>query len=295
MSILVGGGTGFIGRYVAKLGARKGFKVISVSRKAGPNCLTWNDVSRAGLPDDCVAVVSMSGEPILQPFKRWTEEMKQIIKESRVDKTKLLRQAITSSTKPPKVFVSFSGIACYKPHLTREYTELDQVEPYDFLSQLTREWEDAGRLPEGGPTRSVILRTGIVLGNEGGVIQNIKLPFSLGLGGPMGSGKQWFPWIHVEDLAGIVLHAIENDQVTGVLNGTSPNPVLSQEFTKAYASALHRPHLIPLPSFVVSTVFGAEAGPVLLDGQKVLPKRTLESGYRFQYPTVQAACKQLVS
>lgn len=111
----------------------------------------------------------------------------------------------------------------------------------------------------------------------------------------MGSGKQWFPWIHVEDLAGIVLHAVENEQVTGVLNGTSPNPVLSQEFTKAYASALHRPHLFPLPSLVVNAVFGAEAGPVLLDGQKVLPKRTLESGYKFQYPTVQAACKQLAS
>ncbi|CAL1539997.1 unnamed protein product [Lymnaea stagnalis] len=295
MSIVVGGGTGFIGRQLARLGQSKGFKVISVSRKAGPNRLTWNDISRNGLPEDCVAVVSMSGEPILQPFKKWTDDFKSQLKESRVEKTKLLCQAICSSSKPPKAFVSLSGVGYYKPDPNKEYTESDVVEPFDFLSQLTKEWEAAAKLPAQVPTRSVIVRTGVVVGKEGGVIQNIKTPFSLGLGGPIGSGKQWFPWIHVEDMAGIILHAVENDRVSGILNGTAPNPVRSGEFTKAYASALFRPHLIPLPSFAVNAMFGQEGGTILLEGQKVLPKRTLEAGYKFKYPTIELACKQVAS
>ncbi|GFO11252.1 epimerase family protein sdr39u1 [Plakobranchus ocellatus] len=281
MSIIVGGGTGFIGRYFAQLGTSKGYKVISVSRKGGPNRITWSDVIRNGLPEDCVAVVSMSGEQILQPFKRWTADMKARVRESRVEKTQLLNRAVCEASKPPKVFV--------------EYTEDDEVIPYDFLSELTKEWEAAAKLPSTVPTRSVIIRTGVVVGRGGGVVENIRLPFTLGLGGPIGSGQQWFPWIHVNDMAGIILHAIEKDSVTGVLNGTAPNPVKSAEFTKSFASALNRPHLFPLPGFVVKTVFGSEEADVLLEGQKVLPKRTQESGYKFKFPDVHSACKEVVS
>ncbi|KAK3757935.1 hypothetical protein RRG08_058249 [Elysia crispata] len=295
MSIIVGGGTGFIGRYFAKLGTNKGYKVISVSRKAGPNCITWADVSRNGLPEDCVAVVSMSGEPILQPFKRWTADMKAKVIESRVGKTQLLNKAVCQASKPPKVFVGFSGVSYYKPDASKEYTEDDVVTPYDFLSELTKDWELAAKLPSTVPTRSVVVRTGVVIGKGGGVVENVRLPFSLGLGGPIGSGNQWFPWIHVDDMAGIVMHAIETDTVTGVLNGTAPNPVRSSEFTKAFASALCRPHLFPLPEFVAKTVFGSEEAIVLLDGQKVLPKRTQEVGYNFKFPDVNSACKEVVS
>ena len=139
------------------------------------------------------------------------------------------------------------------------------------------------------------LSSGVVLGKGGGVVEDIRLPFSLGLGGPIGSGNQWFPWVHVEDIAGIVQHAIETDTVTGVLNGTAPGPVKSSEFTKAFASALCRPHIFPLPEFAVKTVFGSEEANMLLDGQKVLPKRTQDSGYVFKYPDIQSACKQVVS
>ncbi|GFR90131.1 epimerase family protein SDR39U1 [Elysia marginata] len=293
MSIIVGGGTGFIGRYFAKLGKSKGYNVISVSRKAGANCITWSDVSRNGLPEDCVAVVSMSGEPILQPFKRWTADMKAKVIESRVDKTQLLNRAVCEASKPPKVFVGFSGVAYYKPDDFKEYTEDDIVTPYDFLSELTKNWEAAAKIPSTVPTRSVVLRTGVVVGRGGGVVENIRLPFSLGLGGPIGSGNQWFPWIHVEDVAGIVMHAIETDTVTGVLNGTAPGAVKSSEFTKAFASALCRPHLFPLPAFVARGVFGTEEADVLLDGQKVLPKRTQESGYKFKFPDVESACREV--
>lgn len=127
------------------------------------------------------------------------------------------------------------------------------------------------------------------------MIQNIRLPFYLGGGGPIGSGQQWLSWIHIDDMAGILWHAIENEHVTGVLNGTAPLPVHSKHFTKAFASALRRPHLVPLPSFVVQTVFGSEAATVMLDGQYVLPKRTMESGYSFKFPDVESACKNLAS
>ena len=126
-------------------------------------------------------------------------------------------------------------------------------------------------------------------------MENIRLPFSLGLGGPVGSGNQWFPWIHIDDIVGIVMHAIETDTVTGVLNGTAPSPVRSSEFTKAYASALNRPHFFPLPEFVVRTVFGSEEANIVLDGQKVLPKRTQELGYVFKYPDVESAIREIVS
>lgn len=135
----------------------------------------------------------------------------------------------------------------------------------------------------------------MVLGKDGGMVENIKLPFYLGLGGPIGSGKQWLPWVHVDDVAGIVMYAVENDHVTGVLNVTAPSYVTSREFTKAYASALFRPHLIPMPGFVAQTVFGSEAASVMLEGQKVLPKRTLEMSYKFRYPDMKSACKELTS
>ncbi|XP_005109612.1 epimerase family protein SDR39U1 [Aplysia californica] len=295
MSIIVGGGTGFIGRHFAKLGASKGYKVISVSRNAGPNRITWQDVSRSGLPEDCIAVVSMSGEPILQPFKKWTPDFKERIRASRVDKTRLLSAAIAQSSKPPKVFVSLSGVSYYKPHPNKEYTEESLVEPYDYLSELTRDWERAAALPDTVSTRSVIVRTGVVLGKDGGMVQNLKTPFYLGAGGPIGSGKQWLPWIHVDDMVGIILFSVENDNVKGVLNGTAPGVVASGEFTKSFASAMWRPHLFPMPAFVVNNMFGSEAGIVMLEGQKVTPKRALELGYKFKYPDVTSACKELVS
>jgi len=295
MSIVVGGGTGFVGRNFAKYGLGKGYKIINVSRSAGPYKITWQDLERNGLPEDCQAVVSMSGEPILQPFKKWTPAFKEIIRESRVDKTRLLTSAIAQAAKPPKVFVSLSGVAYYKPDPEKTYTEEDEVAPYDFLSELTRDWEAAASGARVAGTRTVILRTGVVLGRDGGMVQNISIPFKLGGGGPIGSGQQPLPWVHVADVAGLVWHAVENEAADGVVNATAPGGGSSGDFTKAYASALCRPHLIPLPEFAVKTVFGEEAAMLMLEGQKVQPKRALELGYSFEYPDLKSACSELVS
>ena len=127
------------------------------------------------------------------------------------------------------------------------------------------------------------------------MIQNIKVPFYLGGGGPIGDGKQWLPWIHVDDVAGLIWHSIENSSVDGVLNGTSPGVVTSGEFTQKYASAMRRPHLIPFPSFAVNLMFGQEAGALMLKGQNVYPRRSIRSGYNFKYADIESACKELVS
>ena len=135
--------------------------------------------------------------------------------------------------------------------------------------------------------------SGVVLGRDGGMIQQIYWPFFFGTGGPISSGRQWFPWIHVADIAGLVTHAIINDNVSGVLNGVAPQTCTNGEFTKAFASAMWRPALIPVPAFVMNTVYGPERGKIILEGQKVIPKRTLETGYKFAFPDLTSACKDV--
>lgn len=134
----------------------------------------------------------------------------------------------------------------------------------------------------------------MVLGKDGGMIQQLYYPFFFGVGGKVGSGSQWLPWIHVEDLTGIFLHVLQNDSVTGILNGVAPTPATNSQFTQAFASAMSRPALIPVPAFAMKTVYGPERALVVLEGQKVLPVRTLSSGYVYKYPTVDVACKSFV-
>ncbi|KAL8605936.1 hypothetical protein ACOMHN_024760 [Nucella lapillus] len=295
MSVLIGGGSGFLGRHLTKLLADHGMKVTVLSRSAGPNRITWSDLQRSGLPEGCTAVVSMSGENILNPIKRWNESFKQAVWTSRVDNTQALATAISQSTSPPKVFISMSGVGYYKPDPSREYEEGSPGGDFDYLSELCTAWEAAAKLPSSVNVRQVTIRSGVVLGRDGGMIQQIYLPFFMGLGGPISSGEQWFPWIHVSDIAGLVFHAIRNDNVSGILNGVAPQSATNAEFTKAFASAMCRPAFFPVPGFVMNWVFGHERGKVILEGQKVIPKRTLESGYKFSYPDLASACKNLSS
>lgn len=140
-----------------------------------------------------------------------------------------------------------------------------------------------------------IMFLGVVLGNDGGSFQKMLLPFKLGLGGPIGSGKQWFPWIHIDDMAGIFMHALTNDNVNGILNGVSPEICTNQEFTRQFGTALHRPAFIPVPGFLLQAFFGETRASMVLEGQNVYPKRTLESGYQYLYPSLPAALNNLVS
>ncbi|XP_072024417.1 epimerase family protein SDR39U1-like [Amphiura filiformis] len=294
MQVIIGGGSGFLGTAIRRTLQQNGHKVTIISRTSGADRITWNQLEKTGLPE-CDAVVGLSGENILNPLKRWNEQFQNEVRDSRLKTTASLVKAITQSTNPPKVFVNTSAIGIYPSSATEVYTEDFPAKDIDYMTKLCIDWEEAARLPSNHKTRQVIVRTGLVLGKDGGAIQQMIWPFWFGVGGVIGSGTQYFPWIHVDDLSGIFTHAIENDDVTGVLNGVSPKIVTNHGFTKAFGRALCRPTIFPLPGFVVNAMFGPDRGVMLLEGQNVKPKRTLESGYKYRYDDIDEALKEIVS
>jgi len=212
-------------------------------------------------------------------LKRWNENLKKEIFDSRIETTRLLRDAITTSCIKPEVWISISGVGYYPPSTDQRYDEDSEVECSDIWSNLTKSWEESANLPEDlTETRHVIIRSGVVIGYKGGALQSMLPPFYLGLGGQIGSGQQWFPWIHLDDLIGIFMHAT-NHPIEGVLNGVSTQQITNKQFTNALGNTLRRPTVIPLPSFAVQLVFGAERATMLLEGQHVTPKRVIQSIY----------------
>ncbi|KAF6132749.1 short chain dehydrogenase/reductase family 39U member 1 [Phyllostomus discolor] len=198
MRVLVGGGTGFIGTALIHLLKARGHEVTLVSRKPGPGRITWDELATSGLPS-CDAAVNLAGENILNPLRRWNEAFQKEVLSSRLETTQLLARAITKAPQPPQAWVLVTGVAYYQPSLTAEYDEDSPGGDFDFFSNLVTRWEAAARLP-GDSTRQVVVRSGVVLGRGGGAIGHMLLPFRLGLGGPIGSGQQFFPWIHIGDL-----------------------------------------------------------------------------------------------
>eukprot|EP00106_Octopus_bimaculoides_P014288 XP_014781730.1 PREDICTED: epimerase family protein SDR39U1-like [Octopus bimaculoides] len=291
----VGGGSGFIGRHLCKKLRSVGYKVIIVSRSAGLNKITWKDVQENGLPDDCKAVVNLAGENLMNPLRRWNAGFEKDLYDSRIKTTKTLVTAISSAQTPPEVFVSTSAIGFYAPDDENSSTEYSPGGDHDFLSGLCSEWETASTLSPSltNIVRRVIIRVGIVLGRDGGVIQNIYPVFNLGLGGRIGSGNQWFPWIHISDIAGIYQYAVCNSHVNGILNGVAPQPLTNSEFTQTFAKAMNRPAIFPVPEFAMNLVYGRERAKAVLQGQKILPERTLKFGYKFEYPDLVSVCKNL--
>jgi len=252
--------------------------------------VTWEEVEKDGLPEGTHGVVNLAGQNVLDPFSRWTPAFKELCRSSRVETTAMLARAINRTNIKPEVFVQMSGVGYYPNTFTGKVMNEDGEKGTDWLSDLAKEWEDAGAGAAG--VRRVVIRPGVVLGREGGMIQQIFPPFFMGLGGRMGEGSQPMPWVHVKDVAGIVVHAVKNTQVEGTLNAVSPHIITNQEFVDAFAGALGRPAFFPLPEFVWNFVFGEERAVMITKGQQVEPKRTLESGYRFLYPTIESACKE---
>lgn len=294
MRVLIGGATGFIGKRLTRRLKEKGYEVIAVSRKPGENKITWSELDRKGISSDFKAIVNLAGENILNPFRRWSEELHQDLRNSRIKTNESLVQAIEKAEIKPKVFVAASAIGIYPPSDKEVYTEDSQTGgDFDFCTKLCEDWEASGSIPPELDVRKVTVRIGIALGREGGIIGNTFLPFFLGLGGKTGSGKQWFPWVHVDDVVGIIEHAIEDDQVTGVLNATAPEAVNNETFAKTFACAMWRPAFFPMPDFVVNGIFGKERAQIMLKGQKVVPERTLDLGYKFIYPDLKSACKEV--
>jgi len=289
--IVVGGGTGFIGSFLCKSLRLQGYEVVAVSRKPGPWRITWEELRRTGLPPNTKGVVSMAGQNLLDPTRRWTPGFKQNVWASRVSTTQYLADAIKAAEQKPEVFVTMSGVGFYPTGSEEVFTEESEVIPADFLSRLCVDWEEAGR-SHGTDTRTVHVRCGVVLGRNGGMVQQLFAPFYLGVGGPVGHGNQPMPWIHVVDAVGLFEHSLATPSVQGVVNGVAPHIITNREFSKAFGAALRRPALIPLPTPVVNLLFGGERAKVMTEGQRVAPAKALATGYQFKYPDIASACKE---
>lgn len=297
MKCVVSGGTGFIGRRVVTRLLENHHYVGVWSRKPGLEKRTaiasfsW-DPLQGEPPAESVnamdAVIHLAGENVAQ---RWTPEVKKRIRDSRVLGTRHLVDAIGRVPHKPKVLVCASAIGYYGERGDEILSE-SSLAGKGFLSDICREWEaEADRAAALG-LRVVKLRIGLVLGHDGGALGKLLPVFRAGLGGRLASGKQWMPWIHVDDVAELFVHAVEND-IAGVWNTTSPNPATNADFTKQLAGALHRPALFPVPGFALKLAFG-EFGQHMLDSARVIPAAAAASGYRFQFPDLGVALADLV-
>jgi uncharacterized protein len=294
MKVAITGATGFVGsRLVAKLLAQ-GDEVLVLSRNASaaqtkfPQAQVvqyrplesgdWQQ-SIAG----CDAVVNLAGEPIAE--KKWTAEQKKIILDSREVGTQKLVEAIEQATNKPQVLVNASAIGYYGISETATFDESSPA-GNDFLAEICQKWEAAAQTTS---VRSVILRFGIVLG-QGGALAKMLPAFKMFMGGPIGTGNQWFSWIQVDDVVAMILAALQDASMSGTFNATAPQPVRMKDLCQQLGSLMSRPSWMPVPGFVLETMLG-EGATVVLDGQQVLPKAALDRGFSFQYPDLAAALK----
>jgi uncharacterized protein (TIGR01777 family) len=302
MRVFITGGTGLVGtRLVARLRERSDTPVVlSRNRAAAQAKLGANVEVIEGDPtsrgpwehaiETCSAVVNLAGENIFA--RRWNDEFKAKIRDSRVEGTKNVVAAIAQAEKKPGVLVNASAVGYYGPHGDDELTE-DSPPGNDFLAAACVEWEAAARAVEATRVRLVIARIGVVMSAEEGALAKMLTPFKLGVGGPVGNGRQWMAWVHLDDVVGIILHAIDHADVSGVINVMAPEPVTNREFSKSLGRALGRPAIFPVPVLMLRLRFG-QVAEVIASGQRVLPKRALELGYQFQHSTIDGALADLL-
>jgi uncharacterized protein (TIGR01777 family) len=288
MKVIVAGGTGFLGEPLVKRLVARGDEVLVLSRnpervRAGRG-VAWSAVDEAGSAD---AVINLSGENI--GAGRWTAQRKRNILSSRVEATTALVTAIRRAREKPRVFISASAVGFYG---LRGDDVLDESSPNGagFLAAVTEAWEEAARRAE-AVARTVIFRFGVVLAKDGGALRQMMLPFRYGVGGPVGSGKQWLSWVDREDVIRAIEWAIDNPSVRGVYNVTSPEPVRSRDFARILGRVMHRPSMLPTPGFALRLVFGEMADELLLGGQRVVPSRAVREGFSFRYPTLESSLR----
>jgi uncharacterized protein (TIGR01777 family) len=289
MNILITGGTGFIGTPLTQELRKSGNDVTVTTRRQTDTKekLSWNPPGL--IPQNIISkfdgIINLAGEPIAPA--RWTEERKKGILSSRIDTTRALVESIKAADTKPKVLISASAIGYYGPHGDESLTE-DTPPASDFLADVCVKWEAEALKAQESGVRVVTVRIGGVLEADGGALPQMIIPFKFFIGGPIGSGKQWFSWIHRDDVVGIMRYALENESVSGSVNATAPNSVTNKQFSTALGKALNRPSCLAVPGFMVELTLG-ELGAVLLTGQKVLPEKVLKAGYKFKYEDIEAA------
>jgi uncharacterized protein (TIGR01777 family) len=299
MRIFITGGTGFIGRNLARRLAEKGHTILVLTRsKKGPEkpdaLITyiqgesikpgpWQDNIK-----DCDIIINLAGAAI---FSKWNKKQKKLILESRLKTTQDIVQALRTSAGKKVTLLSASAIGYYGFH---EDEELDESAGPgdDFLASVTQAWETEALKAREKGARVVITRFGIVLGEKGGALSMMAPFFKLFIGGPLGKGRQWFSWIHIRDLVEIVVFLIEHPDISGPVNACSPHPIKNKDLAKALGKAFRRPSFLHAPAFMVRLLLG-EFGNVVLKGQRVLPRRLLQFGFVFQFPEIQGTLKDI--
>lgn len=306
MKVAITGATGFVGTHLVEKLHQQGHSIIVLTRNAGRGrrvfpSSTFSNVEiveytplvsgdwQAAIAG-CDGVVNLAGAPIAE--SRWTPERKAEILESRQLGTRKLVEAITKANPKPQVLVNSSAIGYYG---TSEVNTYDENSPPgdDFLAMVCKTWEAEAQQAAQSGTRVVILRTGIVLG-LGGALGKMLTPFKMFFGGPLGTGRQWFSWIHLNDLVDLIIQALTDSHMQGVYNATAPNPLRMAEFCQQVGEVLKRPSWLPVPEFALEALLG-DAAIVVIEGQQVIPKRTQESGFTYQYSTIKPALQDILN
>ncbi|MHC4556923.1 MAG: TIGR01777 family oxidoreductase [Planctomycetota bacterium] len=301
--ILITGATGFIGRAVCTELVKGGYQIAALTRQ--PNkardlltgeikVVQWDAISSSGwgtFADGALAIINLAGESI--GTGRWTRKKKQQIMESRLNAGQAILSAVENTRIKPQVIIQASGVGYYGDRGDEILSE-SASEGTGFLADVARQWEQSIQVVASMGVRLAVIRIAPVLGAEGGLMSRVLPVFRCFLGGRLGSGKQWFPWIHIDDVVGAIRFLIENDDSKGVFNLTSPSPIRSGEFYTLLGRVMHRPTILHIPAFLLKLILGEMGTELLLSGQRVLPERLLQAGYNFKYFDAKSALENIV-
>jgi uncharacterized protein len=294
MHIGITGASGFLAGQIIQVALSRGHVVTAFSRKPAASVTGCVSIRTFGPEMDLngiEAVVHLAGESILG---LWTKEKRSKILRSRADGTRWVVDAIGRAVHKPSALISASGAGIYGNRGEEALTESSSISSSGFLAEVGAAWELEGSKAQIAGVRYVPVRIALVLGKGGGALRFMEPSFRLGLGGKLGTGKQWMPWIHIADIAGLFLHAVENASVRGPMNGASPNPVRNEEFTKVMGEMLKRPAFLTAPELVLKTVLRDEAS-LLLDSQLIIPEKALQTGFRFRFPDLRNALADILA
>lgn len=292
MNILITGGTGFIGSALTKFFIQKGYLTTILSR----NCPALSSVriiksiEQINVDEKIDIIINLAGAPI---NKKWTNSYKEVLIDSRLEITKNLILLIKSLKTKPNLLISASAIGYYG-NQSNKYIGENSLYINDFTHKLCNLWELEAKKAEKLGVRTCITRLGVVLGKNGGALEEMLSIFRLGLGGKIGSGKQFFSWVHIDDIIGAFNFLIKDKTQKGIYNLTSPNPVTNYRFTKELGKMINRPTVLTIPKFVIKMIFGEMGDKLLLNGSAVYPKKLLDSGYEFQFKTIEASLENIL-
>jgi uncharacterized protein len=301
MRVLIPGGSGLLGRALAAELAADGHEVVLLSRTPGRvgglpegvRAVRWDGRTADGwgyLADGSAAIINLAGESIAGG--RWTTERRTAIVKSRTNAGAAVVEAVKGATVKPKLVIQISGVGYYGPHGSEQLTETDKP-GNDFGAQVCVQWEAATAPVEAFGVRRAVIRTGVVLSRDALALRRLALPYRFFVGGPLGSGRQWFSWIHIADYIAGVRFLMAHPEANATFNLSAPGPLTNAEFGKALGKAMGRPSWIPVPAFAMRLLFG-EMSSVLLDGQRVIPRRLLDQGFRFRFPDAGSALRDLL-